>query len=106
MDDPFTGMDPEKRRRGSLAVLRALYPQRFGGENPPDHTPPAPEDAAASAEPAASAGSAAPEEPVAPVEPVAPDQTGVPALPEGNGSPPATDSADCPRFGGHRCGRG
>lgn len=28
---PFTQMDEEKRRRGSLRLLQALFPERFGG---------------------------------------------------------------------------
>lgn len=28
---PFTQMDEEKRRQGSLRLLQALFPERFGG---------------------------------------------------------------------------
>lgn len=28
---PFTQMDEEKRRRGSLRLLQALFPERFAG---------------------------------------------------------------------------
>lgn len=61
MDDPLAGMDPEKRRRGSLAVLRALCPERFGGETAPDASPAASDDCAAPAPEADAASTPAPE---------------------------------------------
>lgn len=35
---PFTQMDEEKRRRGSLRLLQALFPERFAGPES-DHCP-------------------------------------------------------------------
>lgn len=49
MDDSFASMDPEKRRRGSLALLRVLYPERYGGEPTPAESAPGADERGAAA---------------------------------------------------------
>lgn len=90
MDDPFANMDPEKRRRGSLAVLRALYSELYGGEPTPDEPP------SAAGETASEASEGNPEA----------DEGGAAAPDQNDGPSPEPDSVESACLAGHhRCRR-